>query len=270
MGKAEIFRFIKAKSPLILSCFAAVGVISTAVLAVKATPKAIKRVEKMREPITVYYDNKPATITPSVPTKKDIFKAVWKDYIPAAAMGVGTIVCIFAASILNKRNQVMLTSSYAVLNKQFKRYSEEVVERFGKETHEDILDTIRIEKPENIVIKAPGLFGDSSISFDSCDENKVLFYDMMSKRYFNSTIGSVMTAIHHLNRNFCMGADPEVNMFYDFLGLESVENGDGIGWSPEDGIYWIDFEIFKSKMDDDTLECYVINPIFWPEPFPTY
>lgn len=268
MGKAEIFRFVKAKSPLILSCLAAVGVISTAVLAVKATPKAMKKIEKMREPVMVYMDNVSHVVSRE-PSRKYILKAVWKDYIPAAAMGVGTIVCIFAASILSKRNQVMLTSSYAVLNNQFKRYSEEVVERFGKETHEDILDVIRIEKPEKIVVKAPGLHGDSSISFDSCDENEVLFYDMMSKRYFNSTIGSVMTAIHHLNRSFCMGADPEVNSFYDFLGLEGVENGDNLGWSLEDGMYWIDFEIFKSKMDDDTLECYVINPIFWPEPFPT-
>ena len=250
--KTKMLRTIKNNSPTILTCIAAVGCISTVVMVIKATPKAIKKVEKMREP-----------------SKKDIFKAVWKDYLPAALLGVGTLVCMFSANALSRKQQAVLTSAYGVLSNQFKRYSDEVRDMFGEETHKKIVENITIEKPKDIVIQAPGLTHSTSISFDDRDENEVLFYDMMSKRYFKSTIGKVMTAIHHLNRNFCMGADPEVNMYYDFLGLVGVDYGDNIGWSLDDGLYWIDFEIFKQKADDDTLEYYIINPIFWPEPFPT-
>lgn len=269
MNKTKIFRSLRIKGPTILSCLAIVGVFSTAVAAIVATPKAMKKIEKMREPVTVYYDNEPATITPPEPTKKAIIKAVWKDYIPAAAMGVGTTICILGSNILNKQNQAMITSAYALLNTQFRRYSDEVKRRFGKETHEDILNTMIVERAKKVTISAPGLIDSEAMIFDPDDENELLFYDVMSKRYFNSTIGHVLSALYHLNRNFCLGASPDANMYYDFLGIDGVENGEYNGWSIEDGIYWIDFEIFKETADNGTLEYYVINPMFWPEPFPT-
>ena len=249
----KIFRKLKDKTPTILSCLAVVGVVGTVITAVRTTPKAIKRIEMLENP-----------------TKKDIFKATWTEYIPTAAMGVGTIICILGSNLLNKRNQAMLTSAYAVINSQFKRYSREVKNLFGEETHEKIMHDIIVEDAADVQIMLPTITKNTSMLFDKDDENELLFYDIMSKRYFKSTIGNVMAAIHHLNRNFCMGADPEVNMYYDFLGLSEVEYGNNVGWSLNDGLYWIDFEIFKSKMDDDTLECYVINPIFWPEPFENY
>ena len=266
MSKTKILRALKAKSPTILTICAAVGFVSTVVLVAKAAPKAAKKVEKMREPVTVYYDNEPVTVTPPEPTKKDIIKAVWKDFIPAAAVGVGTLVCIFGANMLSRHSQAMITSAYAVLNNQYQRYSDAVKRKFGEETHEEILNSTELVAPKDITIAET--VKDTAIAFDPEDENEVLFYDLMSKRYFKSTIGRVMNAIHQINRNLCLGGDPEVNLYYDFLGLDDVEYGDNIGWTI-DSMYWIDFEIFKQKVDDDTLECYVINPIFWPEPFET-
>lgn len=248
----KIFRKLKNKTPTILSCLAVVGVVGTVVTAVKATPKAIKCIEKL--------DN---------PTKKDIFKETWTEYIPTAALGVGTIICILGSNFLNKKSQATITSAYAVMSNQFRRYSGEIKKRFGNETHEQIMHDIVVEDVADVHVMMPTITKNTSMIFDSEDEQELLFYDMVSKRYFKSTIGKVMAAIHYLNRNFSLGADPEVNMYYDFLGLSGVEYGDNIGWSLEDGQYWIDFEIFKSKIDDDTLECYVINPIFWPEPFET-
>lgn len=248
----KIIKFLRTKSPTILSCLAVVGVFSTAVAAVTATPKALKKIEKLEEP-----------------TKKDIFKATWKDYIPAAAIGIGTTICILGSNIINKHNQAIITSAYVMLNEQFRNYSGEVKRRFGVETHEDILNSIVVENASDVVISSPGLTSSSTMIFDPEDENECLFYDIMSKRYFKSTPARVMSALYHLNRNFCLGMCPDVNMYYEFLGINSVENGDYKGWDIEDGIYWVDFEIFKAKADNDTLEYYVINPVFWPEPFPT-
>lgn len=256
MNKTKIFRKLRAKSPTILSVLAAVGVVSTVVLAVKATPKAMRKCEERS--IKKLADGEGMVLT-----KKEMFTTVWKDYIPAVAMGVGTIACIFGANILNKRSQAMLASSYALLNEQFSRYSGEVKKRFGNEVHEEIVKDI--QEP-NTVLEVPRA---RSITFDAKDEQELLFYDVMSKRYFKSTPGHVLSALINLNRSFCEGGDPEVNMYYNFLGLEGVEHGDSKGWSLEDGLYWIDFEIFKNKADNDTLEYYVLNPIYWPEPFPT-
>ena len=258
MNKTKILRALKAKSPTILTICAAVGFVSTVVLVAKAAPKAAKKVEELTiRPV----DDMQVEVLPS---KKDILKAVWKDFIPAAAVGVGTLVCIFGANMLSRHSQAMITSAYAVLNNQYQRYSDAVKRKFGEESHEEILKSTELELPKDITIAET--VKDSAIAFDPEDENEVLFYDLMSKRYFKSTIGRVMNAIHQINRNLCLGGDPEVNLYYDFLGLDDVEYGDKIGWTL-DSMYWIDFEIFKQRVDDDTLECYVINPIFWPEPF---
>ena len=252
MNKAKIFRSLKAKSPTILSCLAAVGVFSTAFLTVKATIKAVKKVDKLEEP-----------------TKKDIFKAVWKDFLPAAASGIGTVICIFGSDRINKHQKELVASAHAMIYSQFIGYSKAVKERFGMETHQQLLSDMvaNIEDARYVDIYADGLLSSNTMSFE--DDNEVhLFYDMMSKRYFKSTFAKVLLAEYHLNRNYCLGGTIDENQFYEFLGIDPADIGNDIGWDMSNGVYWIDFEHTKNTTDDQTLEYYIISPVFWPEPFP--
>lgn len=267
MDKAKIFRAIKAKSPTILSCLAAAGLVSTVILTVRATVKAVRYVDYKKEPVTVYYDNEPVSFAPPEPTKKDIFKAVWKDFIPAAATGVGTIICIFGANIISKHQKTLLASAHAMIYSQFLGYSNAVKERFGNEAHEQILQDIVIENPRDVDIYARNSLSDGVMGFED-DREEHLFYDMMSKRYFKSTFSKVLLAEYHLNRNFCLGGTVDENQFYEFLGLDPEDIGCNVGWDMCSGICWIDFEHIKNTTDDGSLEYYIISPIFWPEPFP--
>jgi len=263
MDKAKIFRAIKTKSPTILSCLAAAGLVSTVILTVRATVKAVRYVDHKKEPVTVYYDNKPVSVTPPEPTKRDILKEVWKDFIPAAATGVGTLICIFGSNFLNKRQICSLSRAHAMIYSQFLGYSNAVKERFGNEAHEQIIKDMVIEDARNVDI-----FADTrTMSFEGDNEER-LFYDMMSKRYFKSTFSRVLLAEYHLNRNFCLGGTIDENKFYEFLGLDPEDIGCNVGWDMCSGIYWIDFEHIKNTTDDGSLEYYIISPIFWPEPFP--
>ena len=45
----KVGQALKKASPTILSCLGALGVVATAVLAVKATPKALERIEDAKE-----------------------------------------------------------------------------------------------------------------------------------------------------------------------------------------------------------------------------
>ena len=102
---------------------------------------------------------------------------------------------------------------------------------------------------------------------DSDDSEKILFYDDHSKRYFTSTMTAVINAQYHFNRNLMLRGDAYLNEFYTFLGIETTDDGDKMGWSIEElmegGIMWLDFENRLVKMDDG-LECYIVSALWEP------
>ena len=96
-----------------------------------------------------------------------------------------------------------------------------------------------------------------------------MFYDPISERYFESTIGKVLQAEYHLNRNFMFAGYISLNEFYEFLGIEETELGATVGWNSCNGdIFWIDFNHSKAMVDDGLngeIECYIIDMVFPPD-----
>ena len=94
------------------------------------------------------------------------------------------------------------------------------------------------------------------------ENEKILFYDMYSDRYFRATIPAVLNAEYHLNRNLVLRGDVTANEFYDFLGIDRIDYGDELIWSIEDlmenGIMWLDFENRYTRLDDG-MECCIIS-----------
>ena len=106
----------KKATPTILTCISAAGVVVTVVLAVKATPKALKCIEKEKEV-------KNAENGENL-TRMETIAACWRCYIPAAATGIATIGCIFGANALNRRQQASLVSAYALASRSFNSYKQ--------------------------------------------------------------------------------------------------------------------------------------------------
>lgn len=107
--------YLRKASPTILSGLGAAGVIVTSVLAVRATPKALR---KIRADSKTNHDGDPEAYS-----KLEAVKSAWVCYIPAAISGTATIFCIFGANVLNKRQQAALTSAYALLNDSYNNYN---------------------------------------------------------------------------------------------------------------------------------------------------
>lgn len=225
--------YLRKASPTILSGLGAAGVIVTSVLAVRATPKALR---KIRADSKTNHDGDPEAYS-----KLEAVKSAWVCYIPAAISGTATIFCIFGANVLSKRQQAALTSAYALLNDSYNNYKDKLKELYGEEAHQKIVDAIAAEK---------------------ADER--LFYDAYSNRYFESSINRVIQAEYHLNRDFVISGYLPANHFYQLLGLEPLEGGDTVGWSIDTGIYWIDFNHSKVTLDDG-LEVLVINMDWVPD-----
>lgn len=222
--------FIKKHSSTILSIVSGIGVISTTILAVKATPKALELINDAKK-------DKNEDLKPI-----EVIKVAWKPYLPTTISGLATITCIFANNYLNSKIQTSLMSAYAVLNESYKNYISSTEELFG-------------EKAENIrnnVIKKQ--LGPYKIQ----NNNNQLFFDYHSMRYFEYPMEKLLQAEDQLNQDFAATGHVSVNDFYRILDIPTLPYGDRIGWS-DNGNYQkeicFDHELVTL---DDGLELYVL------------
>lgn len=245
--------FLGRNASTILTIVGGIGVVGTAVLAVKATPKALALVEEAE----VEKGEKLG--------KWETVKVAGPAYIPAIATGVGTLICVFGANVLNKRNQAALTSAYALIDNAYKEYKGKLKELYGEEAHNKIVDAIAVEKAEDIRVCSYNLTSYCDLSVADGTSEPRLFYDEYSNRFFETTVEQVMNAEYHLNRNFVLRGFVYLNEFYEFLGLEPTDYGSKVGWSIDDDcMFWIDFNHHKALMDNDSLEAIIIETPWGP------
>lgn len=198
-------KFLHKNASTILTCVGGVGVVATAVLAAKATPKAISLVEEAEE-------EKGEKLT-----KLETVVVASPAYIPTVVTGVSTVACIVGANVLNKHRQASLMSAYALLDTSFKKYREKVKELYGDDADDRVREEIMKDEYENLD--------------DSVAKEKLIFFDNHSLRFFESTIEDLLNVERQFNANFETRGYVSLNDFYDMVGLDRTEYGDEVGWS---------------------------------------
>lgn len=256
--------FLKKNSATILTIAAVAGVIATSILSAKAAIKASQVLTRKEE-------EKDGKLTP----KETIFET-WTIYIPTVVIGASTIACILGANMLNKHQQASIVSAYALIDNSYKEYKAKLKELYGEDVHTNIINAIATEKCDKVSIFAGsssqqlpstiiGLEPSCIPEIDSDSESR-LFYDEYSGRYFETTTEKVLLAEYHLNRNYILRGFARLNEFYKFLGLETTDYGDTVGWDVCSEIYWIDFNHRKTIIGDDHdgFECCIIEMPYYP------
>lgn len=239
---------LRRLSPTILTALGIVGVVGTAVMAVRATPKALRLIKAKKDELET------DKLTPM-----ELIQTTWQCYIPSALIGVGTITCIVGIGVMDRRNQAALTSAYAMLNESYKQYRQAAKKVYG----EDADDKIHAEMAKNAYVHTSNWgYQVYNMAMDPNSE-QLLFYDLASKKYFNTTMAAVLNAQYHVNRNLAVRGDCSLNEYLSFLGLDGVDNGDKIGWDisymvEEMDCYWLDFDNQRTTLEDG-LECIVID-----------
>jgi len=253
---------ISSNSPVILTGIAVTGVVSTVILAVKATPKAIAIMDD--EVYTRYVDSKSEETFPewigldtetytwkdttNLLTKKEIIKYSWKCYIPTAAVGAVTIACIIGAHNVHLRRNAALASLYSLTESAFKDYQAKIVETIGKNKELKVRDDISEDKIKH------NPTGDAEIFFTG--KGETLCYDSMSGRYFKTDIDKVKRAEYALNRTLMTDMFVTLNEFYDELGLSHIKLGEDIGWNIDKASIII---TFSAHLTDKDEPCLVLN-----------
>jgi hypothetical protein len=234
---------ISANSPVILTGFAVAGLITTTVLAVKATPKALLLIEQ-----GAYNEDRDLT-------KLEVVRVTWKCYLPATGVGLATVLCILGAHSVHTRRTAALAGIYTITEKAFSEYRAKVTETIGKGRELQVRDGIASDR-----VKANPT-GSTEIIWTG--KGQVLCYDSLTGRYFKSDIEQIRRSVNILNKRLMNEMYISLNELYYELGLASTSLGESLGWSIEKGLLEI---TFSTTLNEDGEPClvmdYAVSPKF--------
>lgn len=250
--KLNMPKFIKSMqkslvkhSPELLTA-AGIGLgLTTVVLAVKATPKALKQIEEAKE-------EKGEKLTPV-----ETVKVAWKPYIPAMISGGVSVACVIGANSVHTRRQAALYSAYKLSETAFSEYKDKVVETVGKEKEQEIREKASEERVNNLVFHEEGVV--------HTGDGNTLFFDPISKTVFRSSQSYIEKAINNLNWKMTHGNEPYMALadFYDEIHLPSYALGNDIGWRTDKGLIDISFPAAKTDTGEPCLSLEYLVPPQW-------
>ena len=232
----SVSSFTGKHAPEILTGLGIIGMATSTVLAVQATPKALRILEEKKKQ------------TPDI-TKVEIVKSCWKCYAPAVITGVVSTACLIGANSVNTRRYVALTTAYKLSETALTEYREKVVETIGDKKEQTIRDKVAASAIE----KTPASSSEVFIS----GNGESLCFDPMSGRYFTSSIEKIHKAVNEINRQLLhdICGTASLNEFYDELDIPRTEIGDILGWNTDN---LLDIGI-SSHITDDGRPSVVID-----------
>lgn len=245
--------FVK-RSPGILTGIGIAGMLTTTVMAVKATPKALMLIEDEKRNINREILENAKLNEGEVPPKVDhldvvdVVKVTWKCYIPAAVTGAMSVACLIGASSVNSRRNAALATAYTLSETTLRDYQKKVVETFGEKKEQTVRDAVAKERLEKEPIENREVI--------IATKGDTLCFDAVSGRYFKSDIEKLKKAENELNRQMRDEMYISLNDFYYEIGLEAIRIGDDIGWNIDTG--YIDLR-FSSQLATDGTPCLVID-----------
>ena len=246
---------LSKRSPEILTGIGIAGMITSTVLAVKATPKAVALIEERKEEINKHQFNKNIEQDASLKNHKELekldfketVKTVWKCYVPSAVVATASIACLVGASSVHVKRNAVLATAYQLSEAAATEYKNKVVETIGAKKEEAIRDSINKDRIEKNPVANNQVF--------LTEKGNTLCYDHTSGRYFKSDIDKINKAINEINRRINQSFYVSLNELYEELGLDGTALGDELGWNSDMGL----LELHLSAQANDGNPCLVLD-----------
>lgn len=269
----------KKHSPEILMTAGIVGVVTSAVMACKATTKlsgileeSKKEIDQIHEYVEVNGYSEKYTEEDS---KKDLvisytkmsMKLV-KVYAPSVILGLLSITSILASNNIIRKRNMALAAAYAAIDSNFKDYRNRVVERFGKELDrelkynikpKEIEETIIDEEGNEIVVKKtvnnaevnlPSEYAKVFDEFSSC-WTKDADYNLTFLRRIQDQANDKLRLRGHLF----------LNEVYDMLDIPRTKAGAIVGWiydpNRENSDSYVDFGLYDNLINDESKRLFI-------------
>lgn len=233
------------RSPEILTGIGIAGMITTTIMAVKATPKALDLIAEIKEKHKNDEDKKAEA--------KDMVKKVAPVYIPSAVVCLMSTSCIVGASSINFKRNAALATAYSISENALREYQSKVIESIGPKKERQIRDDICKDKLE----KNPVVNTEVIVTGDG----DTLFYDTVTGRHFRSSIQKIKKIENDLNKRLMNEMYISLNeVMYEF-GLRPTSQGNELGFNIDDGL--IDFT-FSAQINEEDQPVIVLDYIVAP------
>lgn len=180
----NIKHFIGTKSPEILIGLGLAGMVSAIIMGITATPKALDKVEEIKEAHKDELDDRKVM-------GKEYVTKVAPVYIPTIAMAGASAACIIFSDRMHTKRTAAIAAAYAVSEEMLKEYQAKVVQTIGKAKEANIRNEVAkdtIEKQGEVI---------NHIYTKSDDE--VIFIDNETKLAFTSTINKMDALRNRIN-----------------------------------------------------------------------
>ena len=200
-------------SPAILTGLGVASVFTTAILAVKATPEALRRI----------WDAE-SEHNRNISTLEKV-KLVWPLYVPAAVTGVSGTVCIITANRISSRRIAVAMGALTISENSYREYQEKTKAVVGEKQETKIREEIAQDQVDERISTSGQIV---------IPPNKQLCVDAFTGRVFFSDHESLRKAQNDVNQMALHENGVALNEFYNQIGLEGIPIGYDLGWSTDD------------------------------------
>ena len=239
---------LKKHSPTILAVAGTVGVITSGVMACKATTKLSTIIDEHHDNVDEIHDYIEENGFSDKYTEKDSNKDLTivyaqtglklvKLYAPSVILGTISLTAILGSNhILRKRN-IALTAAYTTAAKTFRTYRDRVVDRFGEGLDEELRYGIKTKEIEETVTDEKGKEKKVKktvdvVNIEDIDGYSRLFYEgnpgwdndpRFTRMYLLSQLKYANTLLK--KRGYLT-----LNEVYKMLGFSLIPDGQIMGW----------------------------------------
>lgn len=147
---------------------------------------------------------------------------VWKEFIPAAAVGTITVTAIICSNRISSNRAVALATAYTITEQSFDTYKKKVIEKLGEEKEELVRAEIAQDRSNA---------GDGMSVFVT--DGKTLCYDEFTDRYFESTVEDIKKAQNDTNYQMLHEGYASLSDFYQRIGLPTTSMSEEVGWTSD-------------------------------------
>lgn len=261
-GADKITDLTVKHSPAILTGLGIIGIGSTVIFAVKATPRAIDLIDEayLDKATTDHDEMYNMDGEPILGHKieylgfQDTIKATWKCYAPSAIMGALTIVCFVSSHRVSAMRTAALSSAYSMTEKALQKYEEKVVDILGKEKNDEI---------QKEIIKDQMIESDKDTVIPTYSSGSELCYDCLCGQYFWSDRETIREKVNDFNKMLLQDMYGDKNEWFLMEGCNQVEDGDLLGWNSDK---LLDVDI-KSMVAPNGKPCLAVHYCTKPSPY---
>lgn len=256
-------------SPEILMGAGIVGVVTSAVMACKATLKLDDVLAESKETVDKIHEvsENPDMIAEGKEYTEDDMKKdltivytkaglkVAKLYAPAIVVGGLSIAAIVSGHrILRKRN-IALAAAYTAVDKGFKEYRGRVIEKFGEELDKELKYDIKAKEVEETVVDEKGKEKKVKKTVETVGQSLgspyAKFFDESCRGWTKDPEYNLMVVRDvqdYANRLLKIKGHLFLNEVYDLLGIQRTTAGQVVGWIYDEenpiGDNYVDFGIY--------------------------